>query len=419
MDDFMKFMLLSGNLEKMQKDLEPIENNNDSINLYDPNIDYNHFSYERFEGGNNVKYSDTRTSAIKLICPECKKQDVNINEPYCPDCGCPIDYIRNNQSQQNTKTYLVCPECQTPDISEDSEYCPACGCPIDYIKNNQSQKITNTVLICPECSASVMDSVEYCNECGCPIDYIKVNQCDKSKYTAQIVTPKIYPLKKLFDIYDSIIVFDTETTGFDHKNDRIIELSAIKLICKSENVIIEKQIDRFIDLPQGMSISSKITELTGITNWQLINEGVSSNEVFNEFVQMFANEKTLLVAYNAQFDLCFLYHSFMREGLSHVLENVDMLDALTVFKDRRTYPHKLKDAISAYNLENQVKNTHQAIDDTLALVEVLKAMDEECSDLDKYINLFGYNPKYGIQGQRLASVKYFPQPYNNYKKLYQ
>ena len=419
MDDFMKFMLLSGNLEKMQKDLEPIKNSNDSIDLYDKNIGYNHFVYESFERGNNAKHNDTPNSVIKLICPECKKQDVNINEPYCPDCGCPIDYIRNNQPQQNAKTHFVCPECQTSDISEDAEYCPVCGCPIDYIKNNQSQKITNTFLICPECSANVVNSAKYCNECGCPIDYIKENQPNNSKHFEQIEPEKIYPLKKLFDIYDSIIVFDTETTGFDHKNDRIIELSVIKLVCKNQNIIVEKQIDKLIDLPSGMSISSKITELTGITNWQLINEGLPSNEVFNAFVQMFANEKALLVAYNAQFDLCFLYHSFVREGLSHILDNVDMLDALTVFKDRRSYPHKLKDAISAYHLENKVKNTHQAIDDTLALVEVLKAMDRECNDLDKYINLFGYNPKYGIQGQSLHKVRYLPQPYNSYKKIYQ
>ena len=64
--------------QKMQKDLEPIENNNDSINLYDPNIDYNHFSYERFERGNNAKHNDTPNSVIKLICPECKKQDDNV-----------------------------------------------------------------------------------------------------------------------------------------------------------------------------------------------------------------------------------------------------------------------------------------------------------------------------------------------------
>ena len=379
-------MLLSGEPEKMQNDLE---------------------------------YSNSKNLEIKLICPECKKQDVNINEPYCTDCGCPIDYIRNNQPQHNIKTYFVCPECQTPDIGEDTEYCPACGCPIDYIKNNQSQKSIGIFLICPECSANVIDSAECCNECGCPIDYIINNQPNKSKYTTQIVVEKNYSLKKLFALYDSIIIFDTETTGFDHKNDRIIELSAIKLTCKSDNVIVEKQIDRLINLPQGMSISSKITELTGITNWQLINEGLPSKEVFNEFIQMFTNEKTLLVAYNAQFDLCFLYYSFMREGLGNVLENIDMLDALTVFKDRRSYPHKLKDAIRAYNLENKVKNTHNSMDDTLALIEVLKAMDLECNDLDKYINLFGYNPKYGIQGQSLHKVRYLPQPYNGYKKIYQ
>ena len=45
-----------------------------------------------------------------------------------------------------------------------------------------------------------------------------------------------------------------------------------------------------------------------------------------------------------------------------------------------------------------MQNSHRAIDDVLALFEVLKAMDDEREDLGSYVNLFGYNPKYGVSG---------------------
>ena len=85
------------------------------------------------------------------------------------------------------------------------------------------------------------------------------------------------------------------------------------------------------------------------------------------------------------------------------------LDSLTVYKDRRPYPHKLANAILAYELEGKVQNSHRAIDDVLALFEVLKAMDDERDDLANYVNLFGYNPKYGVSGRRITGVRYEPQ----------
>ena len=228
-----------------------------------------------------------------------------------------------------------------------------------------------------------------------------------------------YPLKKLFDRYDAIIVVDTETSGLDFQNNRIIELAAAKLVVKNGEVVAEKQMDSLIKLPYGTSLDYKITQLTGITDQQLQREGEESNIVFNDFVNMFAGQNVLLVAYNAHFDLSFLYYSLVRENLEYVLKQINMLDALTVFKDRRSYPHKLENAIDAYNLNGVVSNTHRAIDDAVALIEVLISMDEECDDLDKYINMFGYNPKYGVQGQKIKSVTYLPQYYNSYKKLYE
>ena len=84
----------------------------------------------------------------------------------------------------------------------------------------------------------------------------------------------------------------------------------------------------------------------------------------------------------------------------------------SVYKDRRAYPHKLANAIIAYDLAGKVQNSHRAIDDVLALFEVLKAMDDEREDLGSYVNLFGYNPKYGVSGRRIVGVRYEPQSFS-------
>ena len=64
-------------------------------------------------------------------------------------------------------------------------------------------------------------------------------------------------------------------------------------------------------------------------------------------------------------------------------------------------------------------NSHRAVDDVLATVAVMKAMEAEKDDLERYVNLFGYNPKYGVEGKPIGSVTYQPQPYNPTKPLYE
>ena len=89
-----------------------------------------------------------------------------------------------------------------------------------------------------------------------------------------------------------------------------------------------------------------------------------------------------------------------------------------MYKDRRPYPHRLFNAIEAYGLTGQVVNSHRAIDDVIATVAVMEAMAAEKDDLECYVNLFGYNPKYGIEGKPIGSVTYKPQPYNITNPLY-
>lgn len=228
-----------------------------------------------------------------------------------------------------------------------------------------------------------------------------------------------FPLKKIFDRYDSVIVLDTETSGLSPEKNRIIELSAVKLICNGEKVIITDEFDEFIKLPAGEKIPEQIVELTHITDEMLENEGLEEADVCKLFYDLFAEEKILIVAYNTQFDMNFIFYFLGRHKKLDILKKVNMLDALTVYKDRHEYPHKLENAIRIYNLEDKVQNSHRAIDDTLATVEVLKCMDLECDDLEKYINLFGYNPKYGPAYKKIKSVTYKPQGYKIYKKLYE
>ena len=128
---------------------------------------------------------------------------------------------------------------------------------------------------------------------------------------------------------------------------------------------------------------------------------------------------TLLLAYNAHFDLSFLFYMLLRNGDPQILRGKDKLDLLTVYKDRRSYPHKLCHAIEAYGLSGKVVNSHRAVDDVLATVEVMKCMEQERDDLCRYLNLFGYNPKYGISGKPIGSITYKPQRFDPVAPLYE
>ena len=51
--------------------------------------------------------------------------------------------------------------------------------------------------------------------------------------------------------------------------------------------------------------------------------------------------------------------------------------------------------------------------------DTTEAMAAERDDLDRYVDLFGYSPKYGVSGRRIASVEYRPQPYQRVRPLYE
>lgn len=225
-------------------------------------------------------------------------------------------------------------------------------------------------------------------------------------------------LHKFFEKYDRLVLFDTETTGLLYSRDEIIEFAAVVLELKNGIVTVTEEYDQLISLSAGGFVPAKIEQLTGITNQMLREQGIPKTRVCCDIARMIQGN-TLLLAYNAHFDLSFLFYLLLRHGDPTILKGKDKLDLLTVYKDRRSYPHRLCNAIDAYDLAGKVVNSHRAVDDVLATVEVMKAMEAERDDLVCYVNLFGYNPKYGVEGKPIGSVTYKPQPYDPPAPLYQ
>ena len=225
-------------------------------------------------------------------------------------------------------------------------------------------------------------------------------------------------LDTLFAKYDRLMLFDTETTGLLFHRDEIIEFAAVVVEKKNGEVVVTEEYDELIALSPGGFVPPMIENLTGITNQDLKEKGIPKTRLCQDIARMVAGN-TLLLAYNAHFDLSFLFYLLLRDGDPAILKGKDKLDLLTVYKDRHSYPHKLCHAIDVYGLGDKVVNSHRAVDDVLATVEVMKAMELEKADLERYVNLFGYNPKYGVEGKQIGSVTYKPQKFDPPQPLYE
>lgn len=222
-------------------------------------------------------------------------------------------------------------------------------------------------------------------------------------------------MMELWNHFDRLVMFDTETTGIAFGKDRIIEIGAVALERDGER----GSFNALLRLPEGQTLPPFITQLTGITDDQLAREGVDDATAAEGLCRLLEGaEWPLLSAYNAQFDLNFLYYLLRPLGLLPVLQKPRFLDALTVYRDRRDYPHKLCNAIEAYGL-TEAENSHRAVDDARAAVLLLEAMAAEKDDLLQYIDLFGVHHKYGVSGRKISSVTYCPQPYDRRAPLYE
>ena len=110
----------------------------------------------------------------------------------------------------------------------------------------------------------------------------------------------------LFSQYDRLFLFDTETTGLDYARDEIIEFAAVVVENRNGVATIVREYDELITLSPGNVVPPQIEALTGISTEDIRQRGIPKAQLYRDIAEMLAGN-TLLLAYNAHFDLSFLY----------------------------------------------------------------------------------------------------------------
>lgn len=165
------------------------------------------------------------------------------------------------------------------------------------------------------------------------------------------------------------VVFDIETTGLSVTHNKIIEIAAVKL---KEG----REIDRFSTfVDPHENIPYHITKLTNITN-EMVKGAPDIEQVLPEFIRFCGD--AVLVAHNASFDIGFIEHFCRQLGLKELKNPV--LDTLELA--RFLYPtlknHRLNTLSEKFKV--RLENHHRAIDDTVALGEILNFMLKDCDE---------------------------------------
>ena len=171
------------------------------------------------------------------------------------------------------------------------------------------------------------------------------------------------------DFNDTFIVFDIETTGFSSKNDKIIEIGAVKI--KNREIV-----DTFSEfIYPKCKIPYKITELTGITD-EMVKDADPIEIVLPKFMKFI--DGCAVVAHNAAFDTGFIKKNCNDLGLEFTSTIVD-----TVPMARFLYPDlkRVKLNLVAKYLGVSLENHHRAVDDAKATADIflisIKKMIEE------------------------------------------
>ena len=180
------------------------------------------------------------------------------------------------------------------------------------------------------------------------------------------------------------VAFDLETTGLDADNDSIIEIGALK-------VIDGKVCERFIEFVKPQKrISSKITEITGITN-EMVANARPPKDIIRDFVNFC--EGYVLIGHNIMFDYKFMKQHALKFGYTFEKQGLDTLQIA-----RKTLKHLESKSLGAlcehYCITNQA--AHRAYHDALATAKVyhMLAHDFEFSNAKLFIpSQLQYRPK--------------------------
>lgn len=165
-----------------------------------------------------------------------------------------------------------------------------------------------------------------------------------------------------FDLINNLefCVFDLETTGGNHKNDKIIEVGLVKI--KNLKIVEQKN---FLIQPE-IKIPDFIQKLTNITP-QDVKTAPVIEDVIEEILSFMGD--SILVAHNTSFDVPFFNSVLVRLGRPE-LQNKSLCTNLMT---KYLIPHLMNSNLNYMSKIFQISHNHahRALDDAIATAELL------------------------------------------------
>ena len=172
-----------------------------------------------------------------------------------------------------------------------------------------------------------------------------------------------------------LIFFDLETTGIDVANDRIVEISYLKIYPNGDEEAKTMKVNPTVPIP------AKVTAIHGI-NDEDVKDAPKFTEIAKTLGKVF--EGCDFAGYNSnKFDLPLLAEEFLRAGADIDLKKRKFIDIQVIFhkKEQRTLSAAYK-----FYCDKDLQNAHTAEADTRATYEVLMAQLDRYDDLPNDID---------------------------------
>jgi len=170
----------------------------------------------------------------------------------------------------------------------------------------------------------------------------------------------------------SYVILDTETTGLNPSSDRIIQISAIRY--DPDGVPVDRY-NTYVN--PGIPIPARATSINGITN-RMVSVAPSIERIRDKFFAFL--DDSLIVGYNANFDLKFLRFAFCED-----FSDWRYVDALEVARSTLSMPdYKLESVATRIGFAPRGAY-HDAFTDCEAVAAILRHIGE---DLNCWVKIF-------------------------------
>ena len=157
------------------------------------------------------------------------------------------------------------------------------------------------------------------------------------------------------------LILDTETTGLNFEEDKIIEIGIVEL---KDNVLTQNYFHEYINPERDISVSAQ--KVHGISNEFLIGKPTFS-EIAQKLLDFVKND--VIVIHNAEFDVNFINKELQNCGYNNICNLI--IDTIKIAK--KEFPGQtvnLDSLCRKLNVNNTRKNYHGALLDATLLSKV-------------------------------------------------